>query len=226
MARTNYFEFLDGIAANNNRPWFQAHRAEYDAAHAQWLADLQRLLNTIATFRPELRNVAPEDCTYRIYRDVRFSPDKAPYKRHFGALISPTGRRCVDASFYLQIAAEGYDSGVYGGLWMPDTKQKRRVRSAIDANSEEFLSIAEALDANSAITPQWWGEALKTAPKGWAKDHPMIQYLRLNEWGRFAPMQRSDFDTEVWTDIAAEHIRAFAPLVDFINFSIHEDNAI
>lgn len=226
MARTDYFKFLDALAANNDRAWFQAHRAEYEAIRDQWLEDLQKLINALAGFRPELRTLAPKDCTYRIYRDVRFSPDKSPYKRHIGALIAPNGRRCTDACIYLQVAADGFDTGVYGGLWMPNAAQKRKVRSAIDADANEFAEIADALDTNPAFTPQWWGEHLKTAPKGWPKDHPMIQYLRLNEWGRFAPMSRKDFDSPAWIDIAAEHIHALMPLVDFLNFSIHEDNAL
>lgn len=181
MARTDYFKFLDALAANNDRAWFQAHRAEYEAIRDQWLEDLQKLINALAGFRPELRTLAPKDCTYRIYRDVRFSPDKSPYKRHLGALIAPNGRRCTDACIYLQVAADGFDTGVYGGLWMPNAAQKRKVRSAIDADANEFAEIADALDTNPAFTPQWWGEHLKTAPKGWPKDHPMIQYLRLNE---------------------------------------------
>ena len=92
MARTDYFKFLDALAANNDRAWFQAHRAEYEAIRDQWLEDLQKLINALAGFRPELRTLAPKDCTYRIYRDVRFSPDKSPYKRHLGALIAPNGR--------------------------------------------------------------------------------------------------------------------------------------
>ena len=226
MARTDYFKFLDRLAANNDRPWFQAHRAEYDAVQAQWLDDLQRLLNTAATFRPELGNVAAKDCSYRIYRDTRFSPDKTPYKTHLGAVISARGRHGQGACFYVQIGGGYAGTGVYGGLWMPDAAQKRKVRSAIDADADEFAEIAAALDADPAFTPQWWGEALKTAPKGWPKDHPMIEYLRLNEWGRFAPMRPEDFATASWTDTAARHIHALAPLVDFINFSINEDNAL
>ena len=108
---------------------------------------------------------------------------------------------------------------------MPDTAQKRKVRSAIDADADEFTEIAAAMDANPAFTPQWWGEHLKTAPKGWPKNHPMIEYLRMNEWGRFAPMSRKAFASASWVDTAAEYIRALMPLIDFLNFSIHEDNA-
>ena len=247
MARTDYFKFLDALAANNDRAWFQAHRAEYEAIRDQWLEDLQKLINALAGFRPELRTLAPKDCTYRIYRDVRFSPDKSPYKRHLGALIAPNGRRCTDACIYLQVAADGFDTGVYGGLWMPNAAQKRKVRSAIDADANEFAEIADALGLagkdnsekvenlikaidelkeKAASLRKGCGESLKTAPKGWPKDHPMIQYLRLNEWGRFAPMSRKDFDSPAWIDIATEHIHALMPLVDFLNFSIHEDNAL
>lgn len=87
------FGFLDRLAANNNRPWFQANKAEYERLRALWMAELQTMISLMAEGEPSLRYAGADTCAYRIYRDTRFSPDKTPYKTYFSALISPTGQR-------------------------------------------------------------------------------------------------------------------------------------
>ena len=77
--------FLTDVAANNNRPWFQAHKAEYEGAKQEFEGGVANLMEELTTFDPEISHLTVKDCCYRFYRDVRFSADKSPYKRHFGA---------------------------------------------------------------------------------------------------------------------------------------------
>ena len=90
-------------------------------------------------------------------------------------------------------------------------------------NDEEFLDIARSLDANPAIDSRWLGDAVKTAPKGWPKDHPMIQYLRLKDIGRIAPLDRRAIEDGTWPGLAAARMADMMPLVNFINYSIDEE---
>ena len=84
------FNFLRDIAANNNRPWFQEHKAEYEKAKAEFEKGVEEAITAISKFDPSISHLTVKDCCYRFYRDTRFSLDKSPYKRHFGAYISAT----------------------------------------------------------------------------------------------------------------------------------------
>lgn len=213
------FSFLDRLAANNNREWFAANRAEYDAVRAAWLADVQKVLNELAKTDPSLRHVTAADCAYRIYRDTRFSNDKTPYKTFFSALLSPTGRHCDRACHYLHIGAE--EVAIYSGLWCPDNKVLKKVRKAIIDNVEEFRSIVETPEILEAF-PEWWGRQLKTAPKGYDRNHPDIDLLRLTEYGRCHNMERSFFEQPGWHAEVARLLNLLKPMDDFLNYSIDE----
>ena len=92
------FNFLRDIAANNNRPWFQEHKAEYEKAKAEFEKCVEEAINTISKFDPSISHLTVKDCCYRFYRDTRFSLDKSPYKRHFGAYISAHGKKSLYSS--------------------------------------------------------------------------------------------------------------------------------
>ena len=108
------YDFLGRLAENNNRDWFAAHRDEYDEVNALWLADVQRLIDRMSLWDKSLTGLKARDSVYRIYRDTRFSPDKSPYKRHFGALIGQGGRKCALSCCYVHI--QPGNSGLHGGI--------------------------------------------------------------------------------------------------------------
>ena len=85
--------FLRDVMRNNNREWFQAHRAAYDEARAEFEQGIAKAIGRIADFDQEIAHVSVKDATYRFYRDTRFSPDKSPYKNHFGAYINAHGKK-------------------------------------------------------------------------------------------------------------------------------------
>ena len=96
-------EFLVELRKNNNREWFQAHKGVYDALRKQFIADVEQLIARLATYDEELRGLRVEDCIYRIYRDIRFSPDKTPYKTYFSAYMARGGKKSPRAGYYLHI---------------------------------------------------------------------------------------------------------------------------
>lgn len=213
------FDFLTRLAENNDRPWFAANRAEFDALRAQWIDSVQRIVNALAVDDPSLRGVRASDCVYRIYRDTRFSHDKSPFKTYFSALISPTGRHCDRACYYVHVGVE--ECAVYGGVWSPEAPVLKKLRRAIVDNIEEFREITETPEIE-ALYPGWYGRKLKTAPKGYDRDHPDIDLLRLTEYGKCHELDRAFFDAPDWPEKVASMLRILKPMNDFLNYSIDE----
>ena len=213
------FDFLTRLAENNDRTWFAANRAEYDSLRADWLTKIQRIINALAVNDPTLRGVQASDSAYRTYHDTRFSHDKTPYKTYFSALISPTGRHCDRACYYVHIGAD--ECAVYGGVWCPETPILKKLRRAIIDNIEEFREITEAPEVE-ALYPGWYGRKLKTAPKGYDRDHPDIDLLRLTEFGKEHRLDRDFFDDPEWPEKIASMLQVLKPMNDFLNYSIDE----
>ena len=213
------FDFLTRLAENNDRSWFAANRAEFDALRAQWIDSVQRIVNALAVDDPSLRGVRASDCVYRIYRDTRFSHDKSPFKTYFSALISPTGRHCDRACYYVHVGVE--ECAVYGGVWSPEASVLKKLRRAIVDNIEEFREITETPEIE-ALYPGWYGRKLKTAPKGYDRDHPDIDLLRLTEYGKCHELDRAFFDAADWPEKVASMLSILKPMNDFLNYSIDE----
>lgn len=216
---TDLFNFLERLALNNNREWFNAHKPEYEQLRAEWIADIQKILDALAMHDPSLAHVQAKDCLYRIYRDTRFSADKTPYKTHFSALLSPTGRHSDRACYYVHAGVD--ECAIYSGLWCPDAKTLKKLRKAIVDNIEEFRGIVETPEIEKYF-PGWWGRQLKTAPKGYDRDHPDIDLLRLTEYGKCCSLDRNFFDRPDWHTEIARRLELLKPMNDFLNYSIDE----
>lgn len=214
------YEFLRQLAANNNREWFAANKPLYLELRQQWEADVDRLIAYMSAWEPRLSHLTAKTAAYRIYRDIRFSPDKSPFKTYFSAAFSQYGKSTHRACYYLHF--DGTDEGgLYGGLWCPDSGMLRKLRRAIVDNIEEFEGIVNAPALQEAF-PQWYGATLKTVPKGYDRDHPQAHYLRMKEYGRFAPIAPMQFCDPAWPEIVAERFSKVRPLVEFLNYSLDE----
>jgi len=222
------FDFLRQVRANNNREWLAAHRAEYDALRAGWLAQVEQLIGYMSEWEPAIASQTARSAAYRFARDTRFSRDKSPYKTYFSALLSPWGRKTLRAAYYLHMGPVDPDdpdntgAGVYGGIWCPTSPMLKKLRHAIIDNIEEFDEICAAPDLVKYF-PGWWGDRLKTIPQGWDRNHPRAELLRLKEYGRFSPMDESMFVRHDWPRIVSDRMRILKPLVDFLNYSLDEE---
>lgn len=221
---TRLYDFLRRLARHNDREWFAAHKAEFDELRAMWMQDLDRLIAMMTAWEPELAGQSAKTSAYRFYRDTRFSQDKSPYKLYLSAAITPWGRKTDMAGYYLHIGLPGVltPSGMYGGIWMPETPILKKLRHAIVDNIEEWEEIVNA-PALVAAAPGWCGDALKTIPKGWERDHPQAEFLRLKEYGKFIPGDEAFFSSPSWVERAAEAFHLFKPMIDFLNYSITEE---
>ncbi len=168
--------FLKKLEKNNNRDWFNANKPQFIAAQEELTAFVDKLISGIARFDPEIIGTDPKSCLFRIYRDIRFSKDKSPYKLNMGASINPGGRKSQLAGYYVHI--QPGNCFLAGGKHMPTSAELLAIRKSIVKRPEEFLKIAKAKKFKEYFG-EITGEKLKTAPKGFPKDHKMIDYLRL-----------------------------------------------
>lgn len=217
------FDFFDRLAANNDRPWFKEHKPEYDALRAEWIAGMARVIASLSSDWPEVRYLDPAYATYRIYRDIRFSNDKTPYKTYLSSSVAPPQYRKGHTGIYLQAGRNSADTGIYGGIWCPDVVAQRKLRRAIVDNSEEWLEIVNHPALLDLYGRGWCGSQLKTAPKGYDRDHPMIEYLRLKDIGKFRNIGREVFKDPAWPEIIADQMRPLVPLCRFITYTLEEE---
>lgn len=210
--------FLSALSANNDRRWFADHRAEYDYLWQWWNDAVQRLIDRVAQFDDEAEGLQARDCVFRIYRDIRFSPDKRPYKDHFGAAIGRGGRQCKRSSYYLHISPG--ECHIVAGIWSPDTHVLTALRRAIDDNFDEWRSIVEAPEFAKRF--EMWGRSLKTAPKGFDKASPALPYLRMKEYC-FDHRPEPAFFTTDWIERVASLFKMLKPMNDFLNFTLDEE---
>jgi uncharacterized protein (TIGR02453 family) len=175
-------DFLSELRVNNNREWFNANKGRYSEANAVFSVFAENLIAAIGQFDPAVRGLALRDCTYRIYRDTRFSPDKTPYKTHKGVYVCPAGKKSGNAGYYFHVEPEG--DGLIGGhvfdagIYMPEPAVLKSVRDEIFDNGEAIsAAVCKAhgfeLDRSNA---------LKRTPKGYPSDTPYDEYLRLKDF--------------------------------------------
>lgn len=155
-------DFLSDLREHNNREWFQDHKSQYDTLRAQFVDDVERLIALLSQHDEQLRGLQVKDCIYRIYRDIRFSSDKTPYKTYFSAYMARGGRKSVRAGYYVHI--EPGNVALSGGIWCPEPRLIKALRQAIFDNIDEWQSIVES-PVFKQHYPQFVGETLKIVPQ-------------------------------------------------------------
>lgn len=169
-------EFLKNIRINNNREWFAEHKDEYLLVKKQVEHLAAQLIAQLATINPEASKLSVADCTYRIYRDTRFSADKTPYKTHIGIFINPpAGKKSLTSGHYLHIEP-GKSFYCVGNIGWP-SKLLKAVRQSIYDEIDEYREIVENPEFMKYLPELGW-DFLKTAPKDFPKDWKYIDYLR------------------------------------------------
>lgn len=231
--------FLREVMVNNNRPWFQEHKGEYEAVRADFEQGVQQALGRIVTFDPEIAHLKVKDCTYRFYRDTRFSPDKSPYKNHFGGYIAAHGKKALHGGYYLHLEP-GHCMVACGNYWLP-TNILTSCRNEMMGNTAEWLKCVEnkdfqkyfgnpiassfsaPTDVSSWDQPQGFGLAkLKKCPVGFPKDWPHVEYLRMKDYCCWHQVSDDFYENEKWLDEIERMFKAAKPMMDFINSVIDD----
>ena len=214
-------DFLRRLDKHNEREWFEAHKAEYREVKAEFDAFAAQLIAAIASFEPSVANLSVNECTYRIYRDTRFSNDKTPYMTHMGAFIAPSGKKSGFAGYYFQVGAHetGYPGGcmLATGHYCCDSKVLRLLRE--DIAFDEGKEFAASLQAAPSFTLDW-SDALKRVPAGFPADEEFSQWLRLRNFC-LVMEPGSEYMTKpnLLERLAAE-FKQTKPFLDFINRAI------
>lgn len=172
------FDFLSDLARHNNRDWFNTHKDRYRAEHAKVIDYAEEIIARVGSF-DVLEPTTGKKSLFRIYRDTRFSQNKAPYKTHFSGRLMRSGpyRR---GGFYFHFEP-GDKTIIAGGFWKPESADLKRIRQELAADPEPVRKLI-ADPAFVETFGELKGEQVKTAPKGYKKDHPAIDLLRYKQY--------------------------------------------
>lgn len=212
-------DFLKDLQKNNNRDWFQENKERYETMRKAYLNIVQQLIERIALFDPEIAGLEAKDCVFRIYRDVRFSPNKLPYKNHFGAYMAQGGRKSLKSGYYFHL--EPGNSVLSGGLWMPEPKLLKMVRKDIYDQMDEFVGILEE-PSFKAIYPKLEGDALKRNPEGYPASFPHEDIIRHKDFCVSAVKPDSFFSQKNWMDETVAAFEKLLPFNRFLNYTVEE----
>ena len=209
-------DYLTQLSANNNREWYHAHKAEYQAANAQFEELIQALMLRIGEFDSSILGHAPKELTFKLVRDTRFSHDKSPYNPTFRAHISSMGKLPIPVGYYLMIKPGG-QSFLGGGLFADMFKDATRmVRDYISEHGSEWEEIITAPSFQERFTVG--GSALKNVPAGYEKEHPQAEYLKYKSWYLEYSVQDKDLtDGDLFLAKAADIFRLMKPFNDYLN---------
>jgi uncharacterized protein (TIGR02453 family) len=223
MLEPQTLKFLNQLKKNNNKPWFDAHRTQYEAARIDFSNFIQLVIDELQKSDTTITGQTARDCLFRINRDIRFSKDKTPYKSNFGASIKRNGRKSVFAGYYFH--AEPGQSFIGGGLWMPEASVLKNIRQEIDYNWEEFQSILREKNFKKVYGDIFRSDelSLSTMPKGYEKENPAANYLKLKSFIAETTVTDEELTKSSLhkKTIAAYH--ALQPLLRFINRAVGEE---
>lgn len=218
MLKKDTLNFIRDVAENNNREWFAENKHRYEEAKAD-------VLNLVTTLVPEIAKIDPlispeidaKKCLLRIYRDVRFSKNKDPYKNNFGIWFSSRSKGGNEPGYYLHIQPK--QSFVAGGYWMPDAPHVKLIRQEIDYNISDFKEIINDKDFKNNFKLGTAG-ALKNAPKGYDPDDPNIEFLKLKSFEASMQLDDEEFFKPTLVNKLISSFKTVQPLVAFLRNAI------
>jgi len=202
------FSFFSDLQQNNNRDWFMEHKPTFKALEAQVKAFGEQLKDQL-----NQNDHIDRFKLFRIYRDVRFSKDKTPYKTHFGLTWHRT-KPLYRGGYYLHLSPK--NNFLACGFWDPNPADLKRIRQEIDIDGEEYRAILNDKSFRS-VWGELEGEAVKTAPKGYAKDHPHIDLLRFKQHIFTINYSDKEICQPDFLDRANKALQAVRPFVDYMS---------
>jgi uncharacterized protein (TIGR02453 family) len=212
-------EFLKELEINNNKDWFEANRKRYEKTRKEFIAFTEKLILEIRKFDDDLPLLNPKECIFRIFRDVRFSLDKSPYKTNYGTYLAKGGFRAGFAGYYFHISpSECFQSG---GVYMPTPEHLQAVRQEIYYHPEEYLTIINNKAFKKIYTDAYF-DSLKNPPKGFPKDWEYIDLLKPRNFAFGHQIDPKEITSPDLLDNLVERYKVIYPLNHFINSAIEE----
>ncbi|MGP8216380.1 MAG: DUF2461 domain-containing protein [Bacteroidia bacterium] len=212
-------EFLTKLKKNNNRDWFNANKDKYIAAHENFSGFVGELINKISAFDKSVATLDPKKCVFRIYRDVRFSKNKEPYKTNFGASMAASGKGLTTkAGYYIHLEAGG--GFLAGGVHMPEPDRLKLIREDISMEGKKFLKIVNDKTFIKNFKGLSDEDKLKTAPKGFDKEDPMMEYLKYKSLIALHKLDEKTILSPKFSSYCAGIFESMVPFNSFLNASL------
>ncbi len=214
-------DFLTDLSSNNTREWFEMNKPLYSKVKADFENFVNEIIAEIQRFDPSLGSLQAKDCTFRIYRDVRFSHDKSPYKTNIGAFMAKGGRKSAGSGYYLHI--EPGKSFVGGGIYMPGPEVLKKIRQEIYFNPAAFRSIIEEKDFNRFFGKLSEEDRLKRPPRDFPADYPDMDLLMYKSYVCGHSLSDQDVVSPGMAGKITNAFRAMRNLNLFLNKAVESD---
>ena len=233
----NTMLFLRDLAQHNDREWLKMHDPDYRTSWKDWTDFLECLAPKVSESDETIPELPLKDCVFRIYRDIRFSPDPTPYKPYFSAAWSRTGRKGPYAAYYIQIKP-GRGSFLGGGLWMPEAQSLAKLRRDIDRRPHRIKQVllnpsirrnflngvgADDKKAVKAFTTHNADTALKTKPRDYDANHRDVDLLRLRNFTIGCKLDDEDIVGSEVLDTLAGLVQSLVPFITYLNSVVMPD---
>jgi uncharacterized protein (TIGR02453 family) len=201
MIQSHTLDFLKELVENNNREWFQVNKERYDKARENVIELTTDIIGKLHQIDPGVNaDLDPKKCVMRIYRDIRFSKNKTPYKNNFGISLPASGTKLGGAEYYLHI--QPGKSFIAGGYWMPEAEHLKAIRQEIDYNADDLKKIIDAPHFIKLFGEFRKQDQLKTVPRDYSAENPNIDLLKLKSFIVSHPLK----DKELMGAKAADEI--------------------
>ncbi len=220
MIEKSTLDFLKTVKKNNNREWFDKNKEKYLAAKQNIDVMTHALIKSFSGFDKKLVGLKAKDCVFRIYRDVRFSKNKDPYKSNMGCAISPGGRKAEEAGFYIHI--EPGKSFLAGGRWMPSSDHLKKIRQEIDYNGKQLHKILSDKNFKKYFGKMDESDEYKLSrpPKGYDKEHPDVELLKLSSYIVWHEYNDKDLTSKSFLKKIMKGAKIMKPFLDFLNTAV------
>lgn len=223
MLRQDSLQFLDDLSANNNREWFLEQKKRYEIFKKDYQQLVGDFLDKMKPQDPSLEMLEIKNCTFRINRDIRFSKDKTPYKTHLGVWLSSGLKGKNRSGYYVHIERD--NCFIAGGFYCPEAEDLKKVRKEIAFFYDDLEAIMQEKNFKKEFEDFDRNESslLKNPPKGYEKDHPAIEFLKLKS---FETSQKFNYEEVLKPDFVSKMVQkliVLKPLNDFINRAVTAD---
>ncbi len=208
------FSFFSKLKQNNNRDWFQSNKAEFKLLEGQVKLFMKEIEQNL-----QINDKIEKAKMFRIYRDVRFSKNKTPYKTHFG-LAFHREKPALRGGYYLHLEPENSFLGV--GFWAPEKEDLQRIRKELEIDAEEYRQIMD----NKAFKKHWGslsGEEVKTAPKGFSKEHPNIDLIKKKQHVFIKNFSDQEVLSSDFIRVIDTHFQNIRPFFDYMSHVLTTD---
>ena len=214
MIKKETLSFLTSLKKNNNKEWFDKNRPVYEIAKKDFQTFVDELILELVKFDRPLAGIEGKKCLFRINRDVRFSKDKSPYKTNLAASIKPGGKKSDLPGYYIHIEPGAAFLG--GGIWMPEPDKLNAIRQEIDYNLKDFQKIVNDRNFKKHFGTLSQDEKLANAPKGYAKDSPALEFLKLKSFVGYKELGTKDILSKTFLKQCVETFKALHALNLFL----------